>query len=1397
MKFLLALLFGVLLSSLAANSEAGEETKTSANNSNNDDISHNDQCSIYIAKSTIPNAGLGIFTTRPYKVGDTLALTGDVCIPLLDIEFHNYMRYYIDSLNAPEHKLTTEKFQFIDPFGDYVWDGYSMGMNSVVDSNQEILTAFCPGLDAIPNYHPPLVNVDQALPRSQQTFHRYEYPGAAGSYSPFLNSTQYVLNDIPAGGELFKGYGESWFSIRSQDNDDFDKMPVGSDYSLAQRLLYKLERILDNNNNKKHTAPKTNSCKNDAYMDSTISPSSSPSFCYNHNPNYEEELYQLILYMRDRWNDAYEEEEYAMDGRQQELILYAIPSNYAQAKTVMKSSKPSTTAIDAASSNNVSTTTTTINNGFQLLYQSNATRSIEFLKKYGSCIDNVQVQKSTLVDAGHGAFASRLLKKDQIITTSPLIVVQNQSQLNLYNLSLLHTLHKPSNNGDDTSSNLPNLKIGEQLIKNYCFGHNNTELLLCPYGAGINYINHNQTYSNVRIQWPKPTASSSKSGTTTYDNSDFHQPHWLSQSISSTTVTNNKHAKIRLAIQYVALRDIKKGEELFIDYGDDWEQAWLLHQMDISQQVFDNVGVSNHDDDILDVQQPRPVHNENFREYVSANDWNDYFSHNDILWTEEERIEALSSSNNNNVFPNSIQLRCHSGIVTTERTRKAYNRLKWDDLDRGNSNSHHRHHHHHRYHYEYGYPCTVLSRTKDRLERYWYSVRVQVHEDQTDPNGGSNVTREEKQAGKYVLATNVPRSALRWFDKAKTTDIGLSTAFRHWIGLPDHMLPDAWKIQEDALSTTSRCELYIATSTIPNAGLGIYTTRARQVGEYIKDGNPAIPLFELSKHWERMSEAAQYWHDPTANYVWDGQDMGMADEVDPGGVSVFWPGINGAVNSNPILNNIDASAPQYDEAGLHRSTHPGAGAVTPYHLGMSHVSRYIPSGAELFKDYGDDYFTSRDGYQFIPLASDFAAAKSLLNKLFTDENKTSDTSTTAGDDDDEAFGGHDYNNTEGRRQILYELIIDIRKAWKTSRVLNALPLGYSDASMSRDISALHQEKSIRDHSWLKTYGRCLDQIVPKRSSIENAGHGAFAKRFMSAGTIITASPLLHMKLSYFDMYEEDVDNDVFGETEDDYQPLSTKVGHQVLINYCYGHSDSSIRLCPYGSGVGYMNHNQTLANVMIRWAADGMVGHNSSILGITTDELVGSYEYPCLAFEYIALRDIEQGEELFLDYGDAWETAWQEHTTNWAPELDWLHYGSATLWNSGGKAAEPLRTTDEQKQDPYPNNISLRCNSQLTSNATFPEDIPLLVFHWETPEYGLDCTIIARQISGDDDYFTYDALIATDDEEVLVQQIPRDGFRFFNLPYSTDMHLKKAFRHDIGIPDSIFPNLWKDLTSND
>ena len=47
----------------------------------------NNECSLFLAESTIPNAGMGVFTTIALDKGKMVA--SDIGIPIIDLEWHN------------------------------------------------------------------------------------------------------------------------------------------------------------------------------------------------------------------------------------------------------------------------------------------------------------------------------------------------------------------------------------------------------------------------------------------------------------------------------------------------------------------------------------------------------------------------------------------------------------------------------------------------------------------------------------------------------------------------------------------------------------------------------------------------------------------------------------------------------------------------------------------------------------------------------------------------------------------------------------------------------------------------------------------------------------------------------------------------------------------------------------------------------------------------------------------------------------------------------------------------------------------------------------------------------------------------------------------------------------
>jgi hypothetical protein len=193
-------------------------------------------------------------------------------------------------------------------------------------------------------------------------------------------------------------------------------------------------------------------------------------------------------------------------------------------------------------------------------------------------------------------------------------------------------------------------------------------------------------------------------------------------------------------------------------------------------------------------------------------------------------------------------------------------------------------------------------------------------------------------------------------------------------------------------------------------------------------------------------------------------------------------------------------------------------------------------------------------------------------------------------------------------------------------------------------------------------------------------------------------------------------------------------------------------------------------------------------LDISVNDLWTEKQHAGLAFEMVALRNIEEGEEILLDYGAEWEAAWQKHVKEYkAPEGEYI---SSTILNK----AETLKTPEEQRRSPYPP------NAQIMMEAAFVQSRDWQSERWSRSrasllEYKrmvrgsklLNCEILGRTNG------LYTVRFRYGQEDHDAEGIPREAFEFKDKPYAGDLHLPSAFRHAIRIPDKIFPEAWKNM----
>ena len=97
--------------------------------------------------------------------------------------------------------------------------------------------------------------------------------------------------------------------------------------------------------------------------------------------------------------------------------------------------------------------------------------------------------------------------------------------------------------------------------------------------------------------------------------------------------------------------------------------------------------------------------------------------------------------------------------------------------------------------------------------------------------------------------------------------------------------------------------------------------------------------------------------------------------------------------------------------------------------------------------------------------------------------------------------------------------------------------------------------------------------------------------------------------------------------------------------------------------VNYINHSKDKFNVKVVWPTKEMVAHKPEWLHETVEFLRDTNNKIGLSFDYAALRDIQDGEEILLDYGDDWQHKWDDHVAQWTPPVDADTYVHSTNYH--------------------------------------------------------------------------------------------------------------------------------------
>jgi hypothetical protein len=159
------------------------------------------------------------------------------------------------------------------------------------------------------------------------------------------------------------------------------------------------------------------------------------------------------------------------------------------------------------------------------------TYSLDELKRVGQCLSDVYVGQSLLPMAGKGLFAKRSFKAGEVVSISPVLVLDLDRVVD----SFL-----------------------ESVLVNYCVTKQGAKVALLPITL-MAMANHAiKEYANMKIEW--------------FDWGDVDDSISSRLDLPIEAILEMKFAP--LDIKYVATKDIHVGDELTIDYGNIWMHTW-------------------------------------------------------------------------------------------------------------------------------------------------------------------------------------------------------------------------------------------------------------------------------------------------------------------------------------------------------------------------------------------------------------------------------------------------------------------------------------------------------------------------------------------------------------------------------------------------------------------------------------------------------------------------------------------------------------------------------------------------------------------------------------------------------------------------------------------------------
>lgn len=579
-----------------------------------------------------------------------------------------------------------------------------------------------------------------------------------------------------------------------------------------------------------------------------------------------------------------------------------------------------------------------------------------------------------------------------------------------------------------------------------------------------------------------------------------------------------------------------------------------------------------------------------------------------------------------------------------------------------------------------------------------------------------------------------------------------------------------------------QCTLYLAESSIVDAGWGVFAGKDFEFGDRLVRSpsqgyhnneflhrcafveliiwqsfsiqeHPGIGIPVIDSHRLQAETVL-------LQYLWSSSDTGAFHEADH--VSNFLPGIGSLANYHAFLQNVVVGGFTYDATTV--------GSSTAYHNFSFVASTAIKAGDELFVG---PIHMDRQSY---PTSEDYIRAQELVDGLVELREK------------------HPRWTDIQWIDILYRLQHEMLPSQSDQRLKELLPQTLSDLLLAKEKGAAKYQLRDRDLEWVKQHGYCLDNIRQGPSSVHNAARGAFATRSIPKGSLIAPAPLIVVNASAFNLEHRGPDNQTV----------------QLLGNYCFGThaSKDQFLLCPL-SQIVLMNHRPVKPNAGIRWGkpSGNRKDANINLLLKSGSEIQDLYKEAGtkvnapLMFDIYAINDINEGDEIFLDYTLQWSDAFAEYSNIEEERMPPISKDLSVVPNKGILPLsedlhsslsylcriepfvrdKPRRIVEEEDYRGRPYHYFDRLDAHM--RALFRGN-DFLMWH--------PCDVVGTTDEG----ATFRAVVYSKAPTVQgvirrYHNLPRQALRVIQGTYQSQQHHPKSFRHFLPIPDTHFPSRWR------